>query len=216
MKRIFDLIVSLVVLIILLPIFILISIVIVFTSRGGVFFRGERVGKNGKNFKIFKFRSMKVDSEGNGKWNVGNNDPRVTKVGIFLRKTKLDELPQLINVIKGDMSLVGPRPELRYYIDKYSDREMPILDLRPGVTDWASLVNIAQFEVFTKAEDPDVAYEKYIRPIKLNLQLYYRYNHSFFGDFEVLIWTVIKVLTKNNKLPKKIKSLLEDSNGEKL
>lgn len=210
MKRIFDFVISLVALIILSPIFIILSIIIITTSKGGVFFRGERVGKNGKLFKIFKFRSMLKDSEGKGKWNVGNNDPRVTKIGVFLRKTKLDELPQLINVIKGEMSLVGPRPELKYYIDKYTDKEMPILDMRPGITDWASMVNIAQFEVFTKAEDPDLAYEKYIRPIKLKLQIYYRYNNSFLGDIQILIWTIFKVVTRTKKLPKKIELLLNE------
>lgn len=208
MKRIFDFVVSLVALIILSPIFIVLSIIIITTSKGGVFFRGERVGKNGKIFKIFKFRSMLKDSEGKGKWNVGNNDPRVTKIGVFLRKTKLDELPQLINVIKGEMSLVGPRPELKYYIDKYTDKEMPILDMRPGITDWASMVNIAQFKVFTEADDPDLAYEKNIRPIKLKLQLFYRYNNSFLGDIQILIWTVFKVVTRTKKLPKKIELLL--------
>jgi lipopolysaccharide/colanic/teichoic acid biosynthesis glycosyltransferase len=209
MKRLFDFLMSSIGLIILFPIFILVSVLIISTSKGGIFFRGERVGKNGKIFKIFKFRSMKKDSEGKGKWNVGNNDPRVTKIGVFLRKSKLDELPQLINVFKGDMSLVGPRPELKFYVDKYKDAELPILDLRPGITDWASMVNISQFEVFTSAEDPDIAYEEKIRPIKLKLQLDYRYNRSFFGDIEILIWTVFKVLTKSKKLPIKIKALIQ-------
>ena len=173
MKKIFDFLVSTIALIIMFPIFIMISLLIIMTSKGGVFFRGERVGKNGKIFKIYKFRSMKKNSEGNGKWNIGDNDPRVTKIGAFLRKTKLDELPQLINVIRGEMSLVGPRPELKYYVDKYKNKEKAILDLRPGITDWASMVNIAQYEVFTKVEDPDLAYEKHIRPVKLKLQLYY-------------------------------------------
>jgi lipopolysaccharide/colanic/teichoic acid biosynthesis glycosyltransferase len=209
MKRLFDFLMSSIGLIILFPIFILVSVLIISTSKGGIFFRGERVGKNGKIFKIFKFRSMKKDSEGKGKWNVGNNDPRVTKIGVFLRKSKLDELPQLINVFKGEMSLVGPRPELKFYVDKYRNAELPILDLRPGITDWASMVNIAQFEVFTNADDPDKAYEEKIRPIKLKLQLDYRYNRSFFGDIEILIWTVFKVLTKSKKLPIKIKALIQ-------
>lgn len=210
MKRLFDFFASLFGLIILSPLFLVISLLVVLTSRGGVFFRGVRVGKNGKPFRIFKFRSMVKDAEGKGKWNVGNNDPRVTKFGVFLRKTKLDELPQLINVLKGDMSLVGPRPELQFYVDKYTEREKPILDLRPGITDWASMVNIAQFEVFTKAEDPDAAYEKYIRPLKLELQLYYRYNRSFFGDIHILFWTVFKVITRSKKLPKKITKIVKE------
>ena len=209
MKKIFDFLVSTIALIIMFPIFIMISLLIIMTSKGGVFFRGERVGKNGKIFKIYKFRSMKKNSEGNGKWNIGDNDPRVTKIGAFLRKTKLDELPQLINVIRGEMSLVGPRPELKYYVDKYKNKEKAILDLRPGITDWASMVNIAQYEVFTKVEDPDLAYEKHIRPVKLKLQLYYRYNNSFFIDIQILVWTLFKVITRTKRLPKKIELILK-------
>jgi lipopolysaccharide/colanic/teichoic acid biosynthesis glycosyltransferase len=215
MKRVFDFSASLFGLIILSPLFLLLSLLIITTSKGGVFFRGERVGKNGKVFRIFKFRSMAKDSEGKGNWNVGNNDPRITKIGVFLRKTKLDELPQLINVLKGEMSLVGPRPELKYYVDKYTEKELPILDLKPGITDWASMVNIAQFEVFTKADNPDFAYEMYIRPLKLELQLYYKNNKTFFADIEILIWTVIKVILRTKKLPKKIQSFLNSySNKE--
>ena len=210
MKRILDFSASLVGLILLLPLFLFLSLLVVFTSKGGVFFRGERVGKNGNIFRIYKFRSMVKDAEGKGKWNVGNNDPRITKIGKFLRKTKLDELPQLMNVIKGDMSLVGPRPELSFYVNKYTEKEKAILELRPGITDWASMVNISQFETFTSAEDPDEAYEKHIRPIKLKLQLYYRYNNSFFGDISILIWTVYKVVTRTKKLPNKIEFLLEN------
>lgn len=210
MKRILDFTASFVGLILLLPLFLFLSLLVVFTSKGGVFFRGERVGKNGNIFRIYKFRSMVKDAEGKGKWNVGNNDPRITKIGKFLRKTKLDELPQLINVIKGDMSLVGPRPELSFYVNKYTEKEKAILELRPGITDWASMVNISQFETFTNAEDPDEAYEKHIRPIKLKLQLYYRYNNSFFGDISILIWTVYKVITRTKKLPNKIEFLLEN------
>lgn len=210
MKRLFDIFVSLFSIVVLLPLFLILSLLIIATSKGGVFFRGERVGKDGKTFKIYKFRSMLKDSEGNGKWNVGNNDPRVTKMGVFLRKSKLDELPQLINVLKGDMSLVGPRPELKYYVDKYTKDHLPILDLRPGITDWASMVNISQYEIFTNAEDPDEAYEKYIRPIKLSLQLHYKNTRTFLGDIEILIWTVFKVVTKSKKLPKKIELLLSN------
>ena len=209
MKRIFDLFASLIGLIILFPLFLFLSLLIITTSKGGIFFRGERVGKNGKLFRIFKFRSMVKDAEGKGSWNVSNNDPRLTKIGVFLRKTKLDELPQLINVLKGDMSLVGPRPELKYYVDKYTEKELPILDLKPGITDWASMVNIAQFEVFTKAENPDLAYEKHIRPLKLELQLYYRMNKTFIGDIEILVWTVIKVVFRSKKLPRKIQLFVD-------
>ena len=158
MKRLFDIAASGFGLILLSPIFLILSVMIIIDSPGGVFFRGPRIGKNGKTFRIFKFRSMVKDCEGKGKWNVGDNDDRITRIGHFLRKTKLDEIPQLINVFIGDMSFVGPRPELKVYVDMYTDEEKRILDLKPGITDYASMVNIAQFETFTKAVDPDEAY----------------------------------------------------------
>lgn len=204
MKRLFDIIVSLVGLIILSPVFIIMAVIIASTSPGGVFFRGVRVGQNGKPFKIFKFRSMVKDAEGKGKWNVGDNDDRITPIGHFLRNTKIDELPQLINVLIGDMSFVGPRPELQYYVDMYTEKEKKILDLKPGITDWASITNFDQFEVFTKAKDPDEAYLKYIRPLKLELQMYYRNNNSFFSDIKIIFWTIYKVVSRSEKLPKEI------------
>lgn len=209
MKRAFDFFVSLVGLIILSPVFLFLSLVIVLDSPGGVFFRGVRVGQYGKDFRIFKFRSMLPDCEGKGKWNVGNNDNRITRVGHFLRNTKLDELPQLINVLRGDMSLVGPRPELRYYIDMYTPREMPILDLKPGITDWASITNFEQFKGFTEAEDPDTYYLNVVRPVKLELQLYYREHHSFFTDLNCLVWTVYKVITHSQKLPFEVQKIVD-------
>ena len=210
MKRLFDIVASFLGLVILSPLFIIVSILIVCTSRGGVFFRGERVGQHGKIFRIFKFRSMVKDSEGKGKWNVGNNDSRLTKVGKFIRKTKLDELPQLINVFIGQMSFVGYRPELKYYVDMYTEEELPILDLKPGITDWASMVNMKQFEGFTKASDPDEYYLKCVRPLKLQLQLYYRYNHSFWSDIYCIILTVLKVFTRSDKLPRKIQDIVDE------
>lgn len=215
MKRVFDFVVSLIGLILLSPIMLVLSLLIVIDSKGGVFFRGERVGLNGETFRIFKFRSMLPDCEGKGKWNVGDTDDRITKMGHFLRKSKLDELPQLINVLKGDMSFVGPRPELRYYIDMYTENEMPILDLKPGITDWASMTNFEQFKGFTEAEDPDKFYLEQVRPLKLKLQLYYRYNHSFFGDIKCILWTVFKVLTHSQKLPKQVQKIVDEYKAEK-
>lgn len=210
MKRAFDIFVSLIGLIVLSPIFLILALIIVIDSPGGVFFRGVRVGKDGKDFKIFKFRSMRPDCEGKGKWNVGNDDDRITRVGHFLRNTKLDELPQLINVLIGDMSLVGPRPELRVYIDMYTEREMPILDLKPGITDWASMTNFEQFKGFTEASDPDQYYLEAVRPLKLELQLYYRYNNSFFGDIKCLLWTAYKVVFRSQKLPADVQKIVDD------
>jgi lipopolysaccharide/colanic/teichoic acid biosynthesis glycosyltransferase len=210
MKRVFDFICSLLGLIVLSPLFVVLSILIVLDSPGGVFFRGPRVGLNGKMFRIFKFRSMIPDCEGKGKWNVGDKDNRITRMGHFLRKSKLDELPQLINVVKGDMSLVGPRPELRYYTDMYTDEEKAILDLKPGITDWASMTNFEQFKGFTEASDPDRFYLEQVRPLKLKLQLYYRYNHNFWSDIKCIFWTIYKVITHSQKLPKEIQKIVDD------
>lgn len=210
MKRLFDIIGGFIGLVCLSPILLIISFIIVTGSKGGVFFRGVRVGQHGKDFRIFKFRSMKPDCEGKGKWNVGDDDDRITPIGHFLRKSKVDELPQLINVLKGDMSFVGPRPELRYYIDMYTEREMPILDQKPGITDWASMVNIAQFKGFTEATDPDAYYLNVVRPLKLELQLYYRYHHSFLGDIMCILWTVYKVISKSDKLPKEVQEIVDN------
>ena len=194
MKRLFDIVVSSLGLLILSPLLIVLSLIIVCDTPGGVFFRGPRVGKGGKTFRIFKFRSMVADCEGKGKWNVGDDDNRITRTGHFLRKTKLDELPQLINVLKGDMSFVGPRPELQVYVDMYTEQEKKILNMKPGITDYASIVNFDQFKTFTQALDPDEAYLTYIRPLKLKLQLYYSEHHSFFGDIRLLFWTVWKII----------------------
>ena len=215
MKRLFDFVVSLIGLIVLSPVMAVIALCIVADSKGGVFFRGERVGRYGKSFHIFKFRSMVPDCEGKGKWNVGDRDERITRVGHFLRKSKLDELPQLLNVLKGEMSLVGYRPELRFYVDMYTEEEMPILDLKPGVTDWASMANFEQFKGFTASEDPDAFYLEQVRPLKLRLQLYYRYNHSFWGDIKCLLWTTFKVLTHSQKLPRDIQKIVDDYSAEK-
>lgn len=214
MKRLFDILVSLVGLIVLSPVFLILAIMIKLDSRGPVFFRGVRVGQHGKDFKIFKFRSMRPDCEGKGKWNVGDNDDRITRMGHFLRKSKLDELPQLINVLIGDMSLVGPRPELRVYIDMYTEREMPILDLKPGVTDWASITNFEQFKGFTEAPDPDQYYLDVVRPVKLELQLYYRSHHSFIDDVRCIIWTAYKVITHSQKLPAEVQDIVNRKKAE--
>lgn len=214
MKRVFDVTVSLLALTVLFPVMVILALLIVLDSPGGVFFRGVRVGQHGKDFKIYKFRSMRPDSEGKGKWNVGDNDDRITRMGHFLRNSKLDELPQLINVLKGDMSLVGPRPELRCYTDMYTEREKPILDLKPGITDWASITNFQQFKGFTEAADPDQYYLEVVRPVKLELQLYYRRSHSFANDIRCLCWTAYKVLTRSQKLPKEVREIVDRKKAE--
>lgn len=214
MKRAFDILVSLTGLIVLSPVFLILALLVVLDSPGGVFFRGVRVGQYGKDFRIFKFRSMRPDCEGKGKWNVGDNDDRITRMGHFLRKSKLDELPQLINVLVGDMTLVGPRPELRVYIDMYTQREMPILDLKPGITDWASITNFEQFKGFTQAVDPDQYYLDVVRPVKLELQLYYHAHHSLWDDLRCLCWTAYKVITRSQKLPAEVQQIVDSKKAE--
>ena len=216
MKRLFDILVSLVGLLVLSPVFLILSLMIVLDSKGGVFFRGVRVGHHGKEFRIFKFRSMRPDCEGKGKWNVGDDDDRITRVGHFLRKSKLDELPQLINVLIGNMSLVGPRPELRVYTDMYTEEEKAILDTKPGITDWASMTNFEQFKGFTEAEDSDKFYLEEVRPLKLKLQLYYRYHHSFFGDIKCIFWTAYKVITHSQKLPKDVQAIVDEHTAQRM
>ena len=210
LKRLFDVVSSLLGLIILSPLFIIMAVIIVITSSGGVFYLGERVGQNGKPFKIFKFRSMIEGAESVGKWNVGDQDERITPtVGHFLRKTKINELPQLINVLIGNMSIVGPRPELKVYVDMYTEKEKRILDLRPGITDWASIVHFNQSDIFTKADDPDEAYLKYIRPLKIKLQIYYRDNNSFLSDIKIIFWTIYKIVFRSRKIPKEIAPIID-------
>lgn len=214
MKRMLDLICSTLGLFLFSPLFLVIALAIMLDSKGGVFFRGKRVGQYGTEFKIYKFRSMKPDCEGKGKWNVGDQDNRITKIGHFLRKSKLDELPQLINVLKGEMSLVGPRPELRYYVDMYTESEKKILAMKPGITDWASMTNFEQFKEFTQASDPDQFYLEQVRPLKLRLQLYYCDHHSFMGDIRCILWTIYKVITHSQKLPGEIQKVVYDFKKE--
>lgn len=210
MKRAMDLIFSIIGLAVLSPLFLVVSVAVSIDSPGGPFFMGPRVGQHGRVFKIIKFRSMKQGCEGKGKWNVSDKDGRITKAGHFLRKTKIDEIAQLINVLKGDMSFVGPRPELPHYVAMYTDKEKPILDLKPGITDWASIVNFEQFKGFTKAVDPDKYYLEVVRPLKLRLQLYYRYHHSIASDIRCVCWTVYKVFTHSQRLPGDVQKIVDE------
>lgn len=205
-KRAFDVVFSLTGIIILSPVFLVLSVMIILDSRGGVFFRGQRVGLYGKPFRIFKFRSMKINSEGNGYWNIGENDSRITRIGGFLRRSKLDELPQLFNVFLGEMSIVGPRPELQYYVDMYTEDEKEILSMKPGITDWASVTYMEQYINFTSASDPDRFYLEQIRPVKLKLQLYYCRHQSFGDDLLIVALTLMKVITKKGRIPQRVEN----------
>jgi len=195
-KRIFDFLVSLFGLIIFSPLFLIIAILIKLDSEGPVFYRGERIGKDGKPFRIFKFRTMVKDAEKLGGPSTPADDPRLTKVGKFLRKYKLDELPQLINVLKGEMSLVGPRPEVKMYVDMLKPEEKEkILSVKPGMTDLASLWNFHEEDILKGSKDPEKTYLEKIRPKKIQLQLEYVKNRSFLLDLKIILKTILKLFS---------------------
>ncbi|ACD22130.1 sugar transferase [Clostridium botulinum] len=193
-KRIFDFVCSTLGIIILSPIFILISIMIKIGSDGPVFFKQIRVGEDGKDFEILKFRTMVVDAEKLGKQITVGNDNRITKIGSFLRKYKLDELPQLINVFKGDMSLVGPRPEVPRYVKIYNDEQRKVLEVKPGITDLASIRYKDENALLGKAENPEEFYINTIMPDKLALNLEYINKSNVFFDIYIIVKTILKCI----------------------
>ena len=193
-KRLLDIVVSLAGLALCGPIMLLISMLIKLTSPGPVLYRGRRVGLGGRPFHILKFRSMVVNAERLGGSATAGDDPRITPIGAFLRRYKLDELPQLVNVLLGDMSLVGPRPEVQKFVDLYTEAERVILTLKPGITDWASIWNSNEAEVLEGSSDPEKTYEQLIRPTKLRLQLLYHQDHSLLTDLKILSHTFCKLI----------------------
>ena len=194
-KRLFDIIFSLIGLIILAPILILIAICIKVDSKGPVFFRQLRVGRYNTDFKIFKFRTMKIDSDQLGLLTLGDKDPRITKVGYFLRKYKFDEFPQLINVLLGNMSFVGPRPEVRKYVNLYSEDDLLILNALPGITDYASIKYRNEAEIIRQATDAEKAYIEDIMPEKIKLNKKYIDNNNILTDIKIIIKTFLSILS---------------------
>ncbi len=195
MKRLFDIIASGLGLIVLSPLFLVLAIWIKLDSKGPVFYRQVRVGFKNKEFRIFKFRSMRVGADKGSLVTIGGHDPRVTKSGYFIRKFKFDELPQLINVFLGDMSLVGPRPEVRHYVDYWTPEQMHVLDVRPGITDPASIKFRNENELMEKAEDPEKYYIEVIMQEKIKLYLEYVEKHSFLYDIGLIFktfWVIVK------------------------
>lgn len=193
-KRGIDILFSLIGLICLFPFFIFISFFIFITSKGGVFFVQLRVGKNNKDFKLYKFRTMFLNSDNKGLLTVGNNDERITKLGYYLRKNKLDELPQLINVLNGTMSLVGPRPEVRRYVNLYNSEQKSILDVKPGITDFASIMYFNENEILANSVNPEQTYINEIMPIKLELNKQYINEMSLLTDLKIIFKTFIKLI----------------------
>lgn len=196
MKRIFDILASGFGLLVLSPVFLIMAIWIKLDSNGPVFYRQVRVGRHNKDFRIFKFRSMRVGSDKGSLVTIGGRDPRITRSGYFIRKFKLDELPQLINVFVGDMSLVGPRPEVRHYVDFWTEEQMHVLDVRPGITDPASIKFRNENELLETAEDPEKYYIEVIMQEKIKLYLEYVEKTSFWYDIKLIFKTFWVIITE--------------------
>ncbi|HMR45793.1 MAG TPA: sugar transferase [Bacteroidia bacterium] len=193
-KRCFDVVVSLTAIVILLPLLLLIALWIKADSRGNVLYKQIRVGKGGKDFGILKFRTMRPDSDSKGLLTVGGHDPRITKAGYILRKYKLDELPQLFNVLAGEMSLVGPRPEVRKYVSCYSAEQLKVLNVKPGITDYASIHYSNENEILAQSADPEQTYVQEIMPHKLALNLKYIQEAGIITDLKIIAGTVAKIV----------------------
>lgn len=195
MIRFYDILFSIIGLVILSPLFTVLYLLIRIESQGGGFYSQERIGKNGKPFKLFKFRSMRIGSDKKGLITIGEKDNRITKTGFILRKYKLDELPQLWNVFIGDMSLVGPRPEVKKYTDLYTEEQKQVLQVRPGITDWASIKYVDENKILGESKDPDDAYVNLIMPNKTKLNMVY-IQHQTLGEYFKIIFTTFKEIVR--------------------
>ena len=196
MKRLFDIIFSVLVLLFFLPFGVLISLIILFSSKGGVFYKQQRIGKNGEPFKLFKFRTMRKNADKVGKLTVGMRDPRITGIGYVLRKYKLDEFPQFLNVLIGDMSVVGPRPEVKEYTDLYTEEQLEILNVKPGITDYASLAYFDENRLLGDSEDPKQTYIEDIMPAKLELNKKYLQSPTVSHDLKIIGKTIRQIFSK--------------------
>lgn len=195
MKRLFDIVTSLIILSIFLPFGLIIGIIILLTSRGGIFYRQERIGQSEQPFNLFKFRTMGPDSDKLSKLTIGMRDPRITKIGFFIRKYKLDEFPQFLNVLAGQMSIVGPRPEVKEYVDLYTEEQKEVLKVKPGITDYASLQYFNENEILGKAHDPQKVYIEEVMPTKLELNKKYISNPTLGHDIKIMWLTFKKILS---------------------
>lgn len=194
MIRFFDIVFSGIGLILLSPLFLVLYILIRLESKGGGFYSQQRIGKDGVPFNLYKFRSMRKDADKKGLITVGGHDPRITKIGYFIRKYKLDELPQLFNVLKGDMSLVGPRPEVEKYTRLYTPEQRKVLSVVPGITDWASIEYVDENVILGKAEDPDKAYIEQVMPDKIKYNMKYINNRSVGEYFKIIFTTFYRII----------------------
>lgn len=193
MTRIFDIFFATLGLVILSPLLIFVYVAIVLESRGGGFYRQERTGRYGKPFRLIKFRSMYVNADKHGLITVGGHDNRITRVGYYIRKYKIDELPQLINVVKGDMSIVGPRPEVKKYTDLYTEEQRKILDVRPGITDYASIKYVDENEILGTSDNPERTYIEHIMPDKIKLNMIYISQNGIKEYFKIIFLTLANI-----------------------
>lgn len=189
MIRFFDIIFSAFGLVVLAPVFAAICLKIKLGSKGGCFYIQERIGKDGKPFGLYKFRTMRIGADSEGLLTVGEHDQRITRIGYFLRKTKMDELPQLLNVLKGEMSLVGPRPEVRKYVELYTEEQRKVLSVRPGITDYASIEYVKENELLSQAEDPERTYIEQVMPDKIKLNMRYLEHYNLIEYFKIILLT---------------------------
>ena len=195
MIRLFDILFSAIGLIILSPLFVILWLLIWMESKGPGLFVQERIGLNGKPFGLYKFRSMRTDSESESLITIGDNDHRITRIGHFIRKYKLDELPQLLNVLEGDMSLVGPRPEVRKYVELYTAEQRKVLNVKPGITDYASIEYVNENELLGNADDPDRVYVEQVMPKKLELNMRYIQDRSLCQYFKIIFLTIKSIVS---------------------
>ena len=195
MIRLLDIIFSILGIIILLPLFLIICLIIKADSKGGCFFIQERIGKGGKPFGIMKFRTMRCGADADGLLTIGTHDRRITRVGSFLRKTKIDELPQLWNVLKGEMSIVGPRPEVEKYVLLYTEEQRRVLSVRPGITDYASIEYVNENEILSQASDPDRAYIEKVMPHKIKLSMRYLEHYCVSEYLKIIFLTLKKIIS---------------------
>jgi len=194
MKRLFDIVFSLVLIVVLLPIGFVVSIWIVLDDFGSPFFVQQRVGLGGRNFGLLKFRSMRKNAESKGQLTVGMKDNRITRSGYFIRKYKIDELPQLVNVFLGEMSVVGPRPEVPKYVLLYNEEQQNVLSIKPGITDFASIEYVRENELLSASSEPEKTYIEEIMPAKLELNLKYLREQSFLTDMKIILQTIKAIL----------------------
>jgi lipopolysaccharide/colanic/teichoic acid biosynthesis glycosyltransferase len=192
-KRVFDVFFAGLGSVVLLPLFCFIGVLVLLDSKGGVFYRQLRVGKNEVQFKLLKFRTMKPKSDHGSLITVGQRDQRITRIGYYLRKYKLDELPQLVNVLLGDMSLVGPRPEVMHYVNHYTPEQRKVLSVKPGITDYASLKYFDESKLLGQSEDPEKTYLEEIMPEKIRINLQYIASHGVLTDVKIILLTLFKI-----------------------